>query len=70
MPVTIAEIQPYLPPFSNELLDEIAVHSSIMEIPQGTVIVREGQYIKVIPIVLKGQVKVFAGFEEKTALLH
>jgi CRP/FNR family transcriptional regulator, anaerobic regulatory protein len=70
MPVTIAEIQPYLPLFSNELLHEIAAHSSIMEIPEGTVIVREGQYIKVIPIVLKGLVKVFAGFEEKELLLY
>lgn len=70
MPATIAEIQPYLPPFNHELLEELAAHSSIMEIPQGRVIVREGQYIKVIPIVLKGLVKVFAGFEEKELLLY
>jgi CRP/FNR family transcriptional regulator, anaerobic regulatory protein len=64
MSLTVAEIQPYLPLFSNDLLSEIAAHSSIMEIPAGTTIVREGQYIKTIPIVLKGLVKVFAGFAE------
>jgi CRP/FNR family transcriptional regulator len=70
MPVTIAEIQPYLPAFNSDLLSEIAAHSSMMEIPAGTAIIREGQYIKVIPIVLKGLVKVFAGFEEKELLLY
>lgn len=70
MPLSIAEIQPYLPLFNNELLEAIAAHSQTMEIPAGTTIVREGQYIKVIPIVLKGLVKVFAGFEDKELLLY
>jgi CRP/FNR family transcriptional regulator, anaerobic regulatory protein len=70
MPLTITEIQPFLPLFSNDLLSEIAAHSSIIEIPAGTTIVREGQYIKTIPIVLKGLVKVFAGFAEKELLLY
>ncbi len=70
MPLTIAEIQPYLPPLNRELLEAIAAHSSIMEIPMGTTIVRDGQYIKAIPIVLKGLVKVSAGFEDKELLLY
>jgi CRP/FNR family transcriptional regulator len=70
MPITIAEIQPYLPPFNNELLEAIAANCETMEIPAGTTIVREGQYIKAIPIVLKGLVKVFAGFEDKELLLY
>lgn len=70
MSLSIAEIQPYLPPFNNELLTAIATHSQTMEVPAGTTVVREGQYIKAIPIVLKGLVKVFAGFEEKELLLY
>lgn len=70
MAVTIAEIQPYLLHFTDELLHEIAKYSDIMEIPAGTTIIREGQYVKVIPIVLKGLVKVVAGFEEKELLLY
>jgi CRP/FNR family transcriptional regulator, anaerobic regulatory protein len=70
MPLTISEIQPFLPPFNHELLEAIAAHSQTMEIPAGTTIVKEGQYIKAIPIVLKGLVKVFAGFEEKELLLY
>jgi CRP/FNR family transcriptional regulator, anaerobic regulatory protein len=70
MPLTIADIQPYLPSFHAELLQDIAAHSSIAEIPAGIEIVKEGQYIKVIPIVLKGLVKVVASFEEKELLLY
>lgn len=70
MSLSIAEIQPYLPPFNSELLSAIATHSQTMEVPAGATVVREGQYIKAIPIVLKGLVKVFAGFEEKELLLY
>lgn len=70
MSLTVAEIQPYLPSFNNELLSAIATHSQTLEVTAGTTVVREGQYIKAIPIVLKGLVKVFAGFEEKELLLY
>ena len=70
MPLSITEIQPYLPPFNLELLEAIAAHSEMVEIPARTTIVREGQYIKAIPIVLKGLVKVVAGFEDKELLLY
>jgi CRP/FNR family transcriptional regulator len=70
MPLSVAEIKPYLPSFQIELLEAIAAHSQTMEVPAGATVVREGQYIKAIPIVLKGVVKVFAGFEEKELLLY
>lgn len=70
MSLTVAAIQPYLPSFNNDLLNEMATHSSMVEIPAGKEIVKEGQYIKVIPIVLKGLVKVVASFEEKELLLY
>ena len=44
--------------------------SQVMEIPKGTEILREGQYVKVIPIVLEGLVKVFSNFNEKDLLLY
>lgn len=70
MPVDISEIQPYLSGFSKDLLQEIADHATIKDIPAGMEILREGQYVKAIPVVLEGVVKVFARFEEKELLLY
>ncbi|MFT3846188.1 MAG: Crp/Fnr family transcriptional regulator [Lacibacter sp.] len=70
MPLTLSELQPLSSRFSGELLNEIAEHGIIMDFKEGTEVLKEGQYIKVIPIVLKGLVKVFAPFEEKELLLY
>lgn len=53
-----------------ELIKEIQVVSIIKEFPADTEILREGQYIKVIPIVLRGLIKVFTRYEEKELLLY
>ena len=54
---------------STELLTEIISNSPIQDFEPQTELVREGQYIKVIPIVLTGIVKVFTRTEEKELLL-
>ncbi|HRF16725.1 MAG TPA: hypothetical protein PK977_01105, partial [Chitinophagaceae bacterium] len=59
MPLAITEIKKFLPGFENELLEEIASHGQIKEVPEGVEILKEGQYVKVIPIVLEGLVKTF-----------
>lgn len=43
-------------PFEKELMDEIR-QAEILEIKKGTVILRENQYIKNIPLVLEGSIK-------------
>ncbi len=53
-----------------ELISEILEVSEIMDIPKGTKILREGQYVKVIPLVLEGLVKVFSSFEDRELLLY
>lgn len=53
-----------------ELLQEIINSSTIMDFPANTELVREGQYIKVIPLVLDGLVKVYTSIEEKELLLY
>jgi CRP/FNR family transcriptional regulator len=70
MSLAITEIKKYLPAFPEELLEEIAQNGVIKEIPAGTEILRENQYVKVIPIVLEGLVKVFTRTEEKELLLY
>lgn len=53
-----------------DLVDKIYLESSIMEFPKGTEILREQQYVKVLPIVINGLVKVFSRFDEKELLLY
>jgi len=53
-----------------ELVDLILNESTIKEIPKGTEILREQQYVKVLPIVLEGLVKVYSRFDEKELLLY
>jgi len=70
MPLAITEIKKHLPGFPPELLEEISEHGMMKEVPEGVEFLKEGQYIKVIPIVLEGLVKVFTRMEEKELLLY
>ncbi|MEY3419728.1 MAG: hypothetical protein RIR48_4 [Bacteroidota bacterium] len=56
--------------FSTALIDEIYTKSKLSEIPSGTQILRVGQYVKALPIVLSGRVKVFTYGDEKEFLLY
>jgi len=53
-----------------ELVSEILNVSTIKDFSKGTEILREEQYVKVLPIVIHGLVKVFSRFEEKELLLY
>jgi CRP/FNR family transcriptional regulator len=53
-----------------ELIKEIMDCSAIKEFAANTELIKEGQYIRHIPIVLKGLVKVFTQYEEKELLLY
>ncbi|MEX0289082.1 MAG: Crp/Fnr family transcriptional regulator [Flavobacteriaceae bacterium] len=53
-----------------DLVDKILKESAIEEIPKGTEILRAEQYVKVLPIVVSGLVKVFSRFDEKELLLY
>ena len=53
-----------------ELVLEILENSMFKEIPKDTRILSEGQYVKVIPIVSEGLIKVFTSQEDKDLLLY
>lgn len=53
-----------------DLVDKLWKVSSIMEFNKGTEILREEQYIKVLPIVLNGLLKVYSKFDDKELLLY
>lgn len=58
------------PQFPAALLAEINQNSILKTLPEETEILREGQYIKVIPIVISGLIKVFTRYEDKELLLY
>ena len=59
-----------IPNISQSLQHEIESSSSVVEVSAETEILREGQYIKVIPLVLEGLVKVFTKYEDNELLLY
>ncbi|WP_397446377.1 Crp/Fnr family transcriptional regulator [Polaribacter sp. R77954] len=52
------------------LANEIMETSTIKNISKGTEILREEQYVKVLPIVINGLVKVYSKFNDKELLLY
>ncbi|MCP9764721.1 Crp/Fnr family transcriptional regulator [Lacihabitans soyangensis] len=59
-----------IPNLSLALKTQIETNSALVEIAAETEILREGQYIKVIPLVIEGLVKVFTKHEDKELLLY
>jgi CRP/FNR family transcriptional regulator, anaerobic regulatory protein len=53
-----------------ELLEEVFRFGIIKDIPAETVILSEGQYVRIIPVVLDGLIKVYGSYEEKELLLY
>lgn len=70
MPLAVEELKKYLPDLSEQLLAEIALYGQLKEVPEGVEILKEGQYVKVIPIVLEGLVKTFTRADERELLLY
>ena len=58
------------PHFSSDLIAEIEKHAAILDLPSGTEILREGQYVKVVPVVLEGLIKVYTRHEDRELLLY
>jgi CRP/FNR family transcriptional regulator len=52
------------------LYEKMREIGEIKNITRGTEILREGQYVKVIPVVQKGLIKVFTRYEDRELLLY
>lgn len=63
-------IKQLLPHFDPHLQEQIAEHALYKELPRDTEILQEGQYVKVVPLVIQGLIKVFTRFEDKELLLY
>ncbi len=70
MPVESSVIRHYLPQIGTDLQKVFSAEGSLMDTPAGTEIMKEGQSVKMIPIVLEGLVRVFTRYEDKELLLY
>lgn len=70
MPADLNMLQERLPYLGDSLLRTFAEHGDLTEIGAGVQLLREGQYVKVVPIVLEGLVKVYTQAEDKELLLY
>ncbi len=58
------------PDLNQKLANEIFEKSNIVDIPENVEVMREGQYVKTVPIVTDGLVKVYTRNEDKELLLY
>lgn len=63
----IKEILSFL---ERDLVDQILKYSEVELFKKGTVLIREGQYLKHLPVILEGAVKVYSQHEDKELLLY
>lgn len=63
-------LKEHLPNLEHNLLVEISKTSEIVTIPKGTVILKKGDYVKVLPITISGYIKVLHQQEIKDLLLY
>lgn len=59
-----------LPHLNRNLVKEIVASCPIQTFEKNTMILREGQYVKLIPVVLEGLIKVYTKYEDKELLLY
>ena len=63
-------LQQYLQGLPIEFIDQLEKFGIIKDFSEQTEILREGQYVKYVPLVLEGAVKVFTRHEDKELLLE
>lgn len=70
MAIDILLVKKYLPFIGNDLQNAFAQDGAFMEFESATEILREGQSVKMIPLVLEGLIKVYTRNEDRELLLY
>ena len=66
-PQTLRKLFPDAEP---ALLEDILESGMVKDLPAGQEILREGQYVQMVPVVLNGLIRVYQAFEDKELLLY
>ncbi|MBL7727824.1 MAG: Crp/Fnr family transcriptional regulator [Dinghuibacter sp.] len=67
---TTPDIEQSLRRLDKTLVQELLLVCEVVEAPAGTELLREGQYVRVVPLVISGMVRVFTRQGEKELLLY
>ena len=70
MNIDLSLIKKKFPSFEKELLIEMLSFGKVQEVPKGMEVIRHGQYLKMLPVVIDGIVKVYSQYEDKEFLLY
>ena len=70
MDLDLKILKSHFPLAQNELLEEIIQSGSQKTIPANIEILREGQFVQSVPLVIKGLLKVYRAHEDKELLLY
>ncbi len=52
------------------LVEDMLAHGRVVEVPAGTELLKEGGYVRELPLVITGLVRVYIGHEDKELLLY
>ncbi len=58
------------PSFEKKLIKDMLSNGVTKEVPKGMEVIRHGQYLKMLPVVISGVVKVYSQYEDKEFLLY
>lgn len=64
------DLKTYFPGLSTKALNLLKENGTVVFVKAGNEILREGQYVKVIPFVLSGALSVFSRFNDRDLLLY
>lgn len=64
------EVSELIPTGSKEFIEEVATYAIKKEFPPHTELIKDGYYVKVLPFVIEGLIKVFTKYEDKDLLLY
>ncbi|MEO9952256.1 Crp/Fnr family transcriptional regulator [Nonlabens sp.] len=68
--MSLTNINSQFPFFNKTLIDLLNKECEVITVPAQQEILRKGQYVKVIPVVLKGLLRVYTTHEDKELLLY
>ncbi len=70
MDVDLKLLKLKFPQFEKKMLKEMLAVGIVQDVPEAMEVIRHGQYLKMLPIVLDGVVKVYSQYEDKEFLLY
>ncbi len=70
MDVDLRLLKKKFPNFEKRMLKDMLAHGVVKDVPGGSEVIRHGQYMKMLPVVLDGIVKVYSRYEDKEFLLY